>query len=406
MARWWRCLLRCCLRACTFLASSLVLLLAVICGLERRDAIYPGHGLDMPTSLSGKVAVVTGSSSGIGYEAASILLNLGAHVVVHSPSRERAAASAASLKQNASNALGRATPLSADLANFSSVRSFAAQLRSIVPRVDLLYLNAGFTYGPPPGQGAPSSIILNRTPAEFVAASGHDRCMAANHLGHFLLTELLLPHLAPGAAIVVTTSQGAWNGALMRLMPPFGALGQHRFAEKKTCDSKRIFWHAPGIKPHAFLAYWDSKIANVCFARWLRRKLPNHPVVLHDPGLVTSGATSKRDSVVYRRMLWRSSGWTSNNRAPVWDGGLHLAQSAFVARRPLPDLVVSFFFPAEVFGWLAPPTRAPWRPMFLKYFVNNQRLTWGLHAAVGPGCDADFQDRFMRWSARETGLSK
>jgi len=395
---------RCCLKACSCFATSLVLLLALICGLERRDALYPGHGLDMPSSLAGKVAVVTGSSSGIGYEAASILLSLGAHVVVHSPSQARAAASAASLQRNASNAFGTATPLSADLADFASVRSFVAQLRKGVPRVDFLYLNAGFTYGPPPGQGASSNIILGRTPAEFVAASGHDRCMAANHLGHFLLTELLLPHLAPGAVIVVMTSQGSWRGSLMRLMPPFGALGKHRFSEAGTCNSKRIFWHLPGIKPHAFYAYWDSKLANVCFARWLRRRVSNSSVVLHDPGLVTSGATSKRDSEVYKKMLYKFSGWTRNNRAPVWDGGLHLVQSAFVAKRPLPDLVVSFFFPAEVFSWLAPPTRGAWRNMFLRHFVDNQRLTWGLHAAVGPGCDEGFQDRFMRWSARETGL--
>lgn len=194
----------------------------------------------------------------------------------------------------------------------------------------------------------------------------------------------------------------------MRILPPWGYLGKHRLSDR-TADEKRIFWEVKGLKQHAFNAYHDSKYANVCYGRWLRRRLgSNTTVILHDPGFVLTSPVMDRNSKTYRQRLYRRVQQRKIRmwHAPTPEGGKHLLQAAFVTRRPLPDVVTAFFFPRQVVSWFASyewETRG--RMWYLLPFPAYQKLTWGLHASIGPQCDEDLQDRLMQWSARAVGLA-
>jgi NAD(P)-dependent dehydrogenase (short-subunit alcohol dehydrogenase family) len=148
--------------------------------------------------LIGKTTVVTGASSGLGLQTVATLASAGAEVVatVRDPDSFRASAEWADL-----GALTRrinAMPL--DLARLHSVRAAAQAIASQYPRLDILINNAGVMFTPP-----------------ATTADGFELQFGVNHLGHFLLTTLLLPQLraaaaASGDARVVTLTSEAHRG--------------------------------------------------------------------------------------------------------------------------------------------------------------------------------------------------
>ncbi|MCX5362505.1 oxidoreductase [Streptomyces sp. NBC_00124] len=172
--------------------------------------------------LAGRTAVITGANSGIGLTAAAALTGAGAHVVfaVRDPRRGEAAARTVS---------GSVEVRRLDLADLSSVREFAAAWDG---PLDLLINNAGVMMVPE-----------QRTPDGFEMQFG------TNHLGHFALTNLLLPYLTDR---VVTVSSGAhrWGDARIRFDDPNWTTGYH---------------------PNR--AYAQSKLANLLFTLELQRRL-------------------------------------------------------------------------------------------------------------------------------------
>ncbi|KOG09938.1 oxidoreductase [Streptomyces viridochromogenes] len=173
--------------------------------------------------LTGRTAVVTGANSGIGLRAADALARAGAHVVfaVRDPERGRAAAATV----NGSTEVRRL-----DLADLSSVREFADTWQG--RPLDLLINNAGVMMLP-----------------EQRTADGFEMQFGTNHLGHFALTNLLLPYVADR---VVTLSSGAhrWFGARIRF--------------------EDLNWTS-GYDPNR--AYAQSKLANLLFTLELQRRL-------------------------------------------------------------------------------------------------------------------------------------
>ncbi|MFE1358814.1 oxidoreductase [Streptomyces harbinensis] len=175
---------------------------------------------DLP-GLTGRTAVVTGANSGIGLITARHLAERGARVVlaVRDPEKgERAAATMA----------GAAEVRTLDLADLSSVRAFAHGLPG---PVDLLVNNAGLSLGP-----------LSRT------ADGFERQFGTNHLGHFALTNLLLPRIR--GRVVTVASLGHRIGSL---------------------DFSDLQWERRPYRPNA--AYTQSKLANLLFSAELQRRL-------------------------------------------------------------------------------------------------------------------------------------
>ena len=179
---------------------------------------------DIPDQ-SGRLAVVTGANSGIGLVAARELARAGAHVVMAVRDSARGADAARMVRSAAS--AGEVEFMELDLADLSSVRSFAAAFDEDHEGPDLLVNNAGVM------------ALPHRTTAD-----GFEMQFGTNHLGHFALTGLLLPGLSgrPDPR-VVTVSSGAHKMGRI----DFGDLQGERRYQK---------WRA----------YGQSKLANLLFA--------------------------------------------------------------------------------------------------------------------------------------------
>ncbi|RZT27042.1 NAD(P)-dependent dehydrogenase (short-subunit alcohol dehydrogenase family) [Kribbella sp. VKM Ac-2569] len=140
---------------------------------------------DIP-DLTGRLALVTGATSGLGYETALELLRHGADVLVAARNPEKAAQAAETLTQKA----GRApTVLELDLADLASVQRAAEEVVKLYDRLDLLINNAG-VMAPPYRQ----------------TLDGFELQLGTNHLGHFALTGRLLPLLVKGGRVVTVSS--------------------------------------------------------------------------------------------------------------------------------------------------------------------------------------------------------
>jgi NAD(P)-dependent dehydrogenase (short-subunit alcohol dehydrogenase family) len=175
---------------------------------------------DLPR-LAGRTVVVTGANSGIGLAAARALGRAGARVVLAVRDLSRGEQAAASIE-------GATEVRRLDLADLASVRAFAAEWEG---DLDILINNAGVM-----------AIPEQRT------ADGFEMQIGTNHLGHFALTNLLLPHIGDR---VVTIASGA-----------------HRMG---SIDLDDLNWERRGYK--SWGAYGQSKLANLLFTSELQRRL-------------------------------------------------------------------------------------------------------------------------------------
>ena len=187
---------------------------------------------DVP-DLTGRVALVTGASSGLGLENARALARRGAHVILATRDPERTAVATSRILRAVPDAVLEHLPL--DLADLASVRGAVAALEAQHERIDIVIANAG----------------LMGTPAR-TTADGFELQMGVNHLGHAALVAGLLPLLGASTSprIVVVTSEVARAG---RVDP--ATLGQ-------LADPHRP-WRA----------YAASKLANLLYAFELARRL-------------------------------------------------------------------------------------------------------------------------------------
>ena len=198
----------------------------------------PWTTADIPDQ-SGRLALITGANSGLGLETARALMARGATVLMACRSLERAEAAQRQLEgeraQPAAGASpGELMPLALDLADLASVTKAAEQVTERWGRLDLLINNAGVM-----------------APPRTLSAQGFELQLAVNHLGHFALTQQLLPLLErrPGARVVHVSSGAAYFGRIA-----WGDLqGERRY--------------------DAWAAYGQSKLANVMTALELQRQL-------------------------------------------------------------------------------------------------------------------------------------
>ena len=229
---------------------------------------------DLP-DLAGRTAVVTGANSGLGFETARELARAGARVVMACRNPAKAEAARESVLEASPGAAVAIEPL--DLASLASVRDFAKRIAATCEGLDLLVNNAG---------------VMALPRRETV--DGFEMQLGTNHLGHFALTGLLLPSLlARPASRVVTVSST-----------------MHRFGRMRWDDlhGERSY--------NRWLAYGQSKLANLLFAHELARRLEARgarclSVAAHPGYAATSlqfqGARMERSS-------WREAGWGLINR--------------------------------------------------------------------------------------------
>ena len=211
--------------------------------------------------------LLTGGSSGIGFEAATLLLKAGHHLTL--PCRD--ATTAAALCERLGGRIE--TPI-CDLADLSSIDRCATSLLATGEPIDTLVLNAGLQYS---GGAEPRW-----------SAQGYELTMAVNHLGHQALLQQLLPLLLRGTAprLVVTASEvhdPSTAGGKVGLPAGLGDLaGLRQGPGAPMLDGNSSF--------NAEKAYKDSKLCNLLMAREVERRLREQgtplTVLAWSPGLV------------------------------------------------------------------------------------------------------------------------
>ena len=146
----------------------------------------------------GRLAIVTGATSGIGYEAALALAGAGARVVLAARDAAKAGEAVAAIRQVHPGAALEVRLL--DTASLASIRAFAETWRAKGRPIDILILNAGISW----------------VPRREETEDGFERQLAVNYLGHFALAGLLLPSLRPASAsrIVPVASLSHLRGRL------------------------------------------------------------------------------------------------------------------------------------------------------------------------------------------------
>jgi NAD(P)-dependent dehydrogenase (short-subunit alcohol dehydrogenase family) len=186
---------------------------------------------DIPDQ-TGRVAVITGANTGLGYETALALAEHGAHVVLAVRNLDKGKDAAARIAAKTPHAEVALQEL--DLTSLESVRAAADQLRSDHDRIDLLINNAGVMMTP-----------------KSTTKDGFELQFGTNHLGHFAFTGLLLDRLlpVPGSRVVTVSSIGH-------------RVGRIRFDD---LQSERSYGR--------MRAYGRSKLANLLFTYELERRL-------------------------------------------------------------------------------------------------------------------------------------
>ncbi|MFI9271169.1 SDR family oxidoreductase [Kitasatospora sp. NPDC052896] len=213
---------------------------------------------------SGRLAVVTGANSGIGFETARRLALAGAEVVLAVRTAAKGETSAARIRADlaestdTSGKAGSVTVEVLDLASLESVADFAARLTEQDRPLDLLVNNAG----------------VMAVPSRHLTRDGFELQFGTNHLGHFALTSRLLPLLRrSGAPRVVSVSS---------LAAHFGRI------DLGNLNSERGY--------HAWEAYGRSKLANLMFTQELARRSRRHGWGLRanaaHPGFTRTNLTS------------------------------------------------------------------------------------------------------------------
>ena len=182
--------------------------------------------------LSGKVIIVTGGNSGLGYESVKAFAEKGAEVILASRSVEKGEAA----KKAMLEVKGNISVLPLDLMDFSSIKSFTEKFQQKYKRLDVLLNNAGIMTTP-----------------YFLTKDGLEAQMGTNHFGHFALTGLLFNLLknTPASRIVNVSSMAHKQG--------------------KMDFSNLLFENGVGYSP--IKSYGRSKLANLLFTYELQRRM-------------------------------------------------------------------------------------------------------------------------------------
>ncbi len=199
--------------------------------------------------MKGKTCVITGATDGIGLEAAARLGALGARLVLVGRNRTKGDAALATLRTRVPGVV--VDMHYADLSRQDEIRRLAPELLATAPRIDVLINNAG-------------GFFEKRE----ITVDGIERTFALNHLGYFLLTELLRERIVASApARIVNVSSGAHRRATLD------------FADLQTARSYS-----------GWKSYQRSKLCNILFTRELARRLAGTGVTANSlhPGLVAS----------------------------------------------------------------------------------------------------------------------
>jgi NAD(P)-dependent dehydrogenase (short-subunit alcohol dehydrogenase family) len=247
--------------------------------------------------MQDKIVLITGGNCGIGKSTAIGLAKLGATVVIAARNRKKGARAVEDIRRKSQN--DQVFCLECDLSSFQSVQSAVACFKTYHQKLDVLINNAGLFCS-----------HLKKTKEGFELQFG------VNYLGHFLMTQELLPllHQSDDPRIINVSSIAYMHGTI-----DFDNV----YGEKKPYN---------GLK-----AYAQSKLANVLFTRELARR---HPTILSNclhPGVVRTGFGNKH-STWYLSLFWNF--WKVFMRSPNKGAETPI----YLATQPLPLEMRGAFF--------------------------------------------------------------
>jgi NAD(P)-dependent dehydrogenase (short-subunit alcohol dehydrogenase family) len=260
----------------------------------------------------GRLAVVTGANTGLGFETAQVLAGRGASVVLAVRDIEKGKRAAARIAGTAPGADVTVQPL--DLTSLDSIRATADELGAAQPRIDLLINNAGVMFTP-----------------KQTTSDGFELQFGTNHLGHFALTGLLLEQMLP-----VPDSRVVTVSSIM-----------HRVRARINFDDLR------GERSYSRVAaYSQSKLANLMFTYELQRRLSDAGAtiaVAAHPGLANTELTRNSPAIAaffYARVMSQNAamGALPVLRAatdPAVLGGQYYGPRGFFGARGYPKLAES-----------------------------------------------------------------
>ena len=224
------------------------------------------------------VAVITGGNSGIGFATANKLVARGYHVILASRNQQKSAEAIGRLQAMTPGGKVESIPL--DLASFDSIRQFATTFQAMGYPLHLLINHAGGAF---PGKVAKYT------------ADGFEMTFGTNHLGHFLLTNLLLDDLKrSGPSRVITVSS--------QLHVPGYGMGPKPDFDYGNLKAEKYY--------NSQVFYKNSKLANVWFAYELQRRLAGSGVTSNAvcPGFVPESIAERTNPVeswMYQNILAR-----------------------------------------------------------------------------------------------------
>jgi NAD(P)-dependent dehydrogenase (short-subunit alcohol dehydrogenase family) len=209
--------------------------------------------------MDGKIVIITGGNSGIGKAAAVQLARAGARVVITARSAPRGDAALADIR--AASGSSNVELALFDLADLSSVRAGAADLLERLPRIDVLLNNAGL-------------ILTQRT----LSADGYEATFAINHLGPFLLTDLLRQRLVDSAPARIVNVASTAHSLARRGMQFDDLMAEKSYRQMEV--------------------YGRSKLANILFTTELAKRLAGTGVTANSlhPGSVATGYARDGDT--------------------------------------------------------------------------------------------------------------
>lgn len=162
--------------------------------MEKNQFGKKGWTPDRVNSLKGKTYVITGTTSGTGFEAAKILLSKGAKVVMLNRNNKKANNTIALLKLELGNTID-VSNIQMDLAELASVKKAALEVNQAIPHIDALICNAA----------------IAQVPKQTFTVDGFESQLGVNHYGNFLLQGLLFPLIEKSNGRIVTVGSEGYK---------------------------------------------------------------------------------------------------------------------------------------------------------------------------------------------------